>query len=121
MTRDILDRAAEAAEGTTPGPWSVEYKHGQTRLIMGDDCVMCDETYYPWVPENERDWHLFAASRQLVPDMAEEIRRLRAAQPRILIETLQVIAQGAGRDAALAQSALALHACDTLQTPRPEK
>ena len=56
----------KALEGATPGPWSVEYKHGTTRIETGAGCTMCDEPYYPWVPGNAADWQLIA----LAPDMA---------------------------------------------------
>lgn len=49
----------------TPGPWAVEYKHGTTRLVAGGEVTMCDETYYPWAPENDADWHLIAAAPEL--------------------------------------------------------
>ena len=49
----------------TPGPWYVEYKHGTTRLIADRIVTMCDETYYPWVPDNDADWHLIAAAPDL--------------------------------------------------------
>lgn len=66
---DLIERAKAALEGATPGPWRVEYNHGTTQLIMeahSDPCQMCDETYYPWAPENDGDWHLIALS----PDLA---------------------------------------------------
>lgn len=65
----LADKARAAMEGATEGPWRVEYKCGQTRLIAGGECTMCDEPYYPWVPENPSDWDLFA----LAPDLARAV------------------------------------------------
>lgn len=70
LTADVakaVEEAGKVVEGVTPGPWTVEHKHGTTRLMMGDDCQMCDETYYPWVPGNEKDWHFIAWCREGVP------------------------------------------------------
>ena len=79
----MVDTSTEAVErlmdGVTPGPWRVEYKHGTTRLMMGDSCQMCNETYYPWVPDNERDWHFIATARDLVPALLAE-REAQAAR-----------------------------------------
>jgi hypothetical protein len=70
---DLIDRAKAALENATPGPWAVEYKRGCTNLKTPSGVTMCDETYYPWVPDNDADWHLIA----LAPDLA---RALIAAQ-----------------------------------------
>ena len=54
----------------TPGPWCVKYEGGDTKLVMGDGRIhMCDMCYYPWVPENDADWHLIAAA----PDLYEAL------------------------------------------------
>lgn len=54
----------------TPGPWFVRYIGGETQLVMGDgDVHMSDMHYYPWVPENNADWHLIAAA----PDLFEAL------------------------------------------------
>ena len=54
----------------TPGPWSVTYKRGTTNITTADgQDIMCDETYYPWVPENDADWKLIAAA----PDMYQAL------------------------------------------------
>lgn len=56
----------------TPGPWEVKYKNGETQLLMSDgDIHMCNMHYYPWVPENDADWHLIAAA----PDLYEALER----------------------------------------------
>lgn len=54
----------------TSGPWTVEYKYGTTRLVADGEVTMCDETYYPWTPENNADWHLIAAA----PDLYEALK-----------------------------------------------
>jgi hypothetical protein len=73
MTQDLTPEAvAKMLEGVTPGPWIVEYKYGTTRLMMGDSCQMCDETYYPWTPDNLKDWHFIAWAREAVPALAAE-------------------------------------------------
>ena len=52
----------------TPGPWRIKHDHGSMHLKAADNTsLMCDETYYPWVPDNLSDWHLIAAA----PDMLE--------------------------------------------------
>jgi hypothetical protein len=38
---------------------------------------MCDETYYPWVPDNMADWHLIAAAPDLYEASEDPERRLR--------------------------------------------
>lgn len=54
----------------TLGPWRVSYERGTTKIRTADnESIMCDETYYPWVPENDADWHLIAAA----PDLLEAL------------------------------------------------
>lgn len=54
----------------TPGPWRVSYEHGTTQIrTANNESIMCDETYYPWVPKNDADWHLIAAA----PDLLEAL------------------------------------------------
>lgn len=78
MNADTSTEAVEKLlDEVTPGHWRVEYKHGTTCLMMGDSCQMCNETYYPWVPANERDWHFIAAARDLVPALLAERDALR--------------------------------------------
>lgn len=51
----------------TPGPWAVVYESGNTQIKSADgESLMCDETYYPWVPENPKDWDLIAAAPDLL-------------------------------------------------------
>ena len=74
----LVDRATAALEGVTDGPWAVEYKDGTIRLLMGNEVAMCDEKYYPWTPENDKDWHFIAFTRQWVPEAADRIAALTA-------------------------------------------
>lgn len=78
MSDDLVKRAREVLNGVTPGPWIVEYKQGDMRLLMGNDCKMCDTTYYPWTPDEPADWEFIATSRELVPAMADRIEELEA-------------------------------------------
>ena len=56
----------------TPGPWRVSYESGTTRIRTADnESIMCNETYYPWVPHNDADWHLIAAA----PDLLDALER----------------------------------------------
>ena len=50
----------------TTGPWRVGYDHGAMHIFAGKDSLMCDESYYPWVPENKSDWDLIAAAPDLL-------------------------------------------------------
>jgi hypothetical protein len=62
----------------TPGPWEVKYKNGETQLLMSDgDIHMCNMHYYPWVPENDADWHLIAAA----PDLYEALEAVLSSIP----------------------------------------
>lgn len=57
----------------TPGPWRVSYERGTTQIRTADSgSIMCDETYYPWVPENDADWHLISAA----PEMYQALENL---------------------------------------------
>lgn len=71
--KDLLDRSSD-------GPWRVSYERGTTQIRTAqNESIMCDETYYPWVPEHESDWDIIALS----PTLAEEVVRLRDALTRI--------------------------------------
>lgn len=63
---------ADRAKGT-PGKWKVRYERGCTHLYMTEHpdmhSQMCDETYYPWVPDNLTDWDRIAR----VPEMEARI------------------------------------------------
>jgi hypothetical protein len=70
---------AKALEGVTDGPWKVECIKGSTNLVVGNgEVTMCDETYYPWVPHNNRDWDFIAYARNALPLIAAHITELEA-------------------------------------------
>jgi hypothetical protein len=51
------------------GPWKIERKGGNRYLRIADQfetAIMCDEQYYPWVPDSDDDWHLIAAAPELL-------------------------------------------------------
>lgn len=73
MMDDLVKRADEVLKDVTPGPWTVKYDLGDTCLLMGGDCQMCNTAYYPWTPDNDADWHFIAAARELVPAMRDRI------------------------------------------------
>lgn len=72
------------------GPWRVTCERGCTHIRSAEnESLMCDETYYPWVPENQKDWDLIAAAPELLesleairtmlwerPDIADKLRPL---------------------------------------------
>jgi len=73
---------AERLTGYTPGPWRILYERGSSHLRSADNTsLMCDETYYPWVPETEGDWEIIAAAPDLhaaLTAMVDEVERLEA-------------------------------------------
>ncbi|QFG09277.1 hypothetical protein SEA_EFRA2_92 [Mycobacterium phage Efra2] len=92
---DIADRADAAAAGVTPGPWEVIEDYDQvvvaagTRLsspgcytdtdeIMAND--LADDPDEPGISDQQRwtDARFVAAARMLVPELADEVRRLQA-------------------------------------------
>jgi hypothetical protein len=59
----------------TPSPWSFDKAadgNWHIRDASGNS-MMCDEEYYPWVPDNEADWNLIAAA----PDMYTQLVKMR--------------------------------------------
>lgn len=57
----------------TPGPWTIINSNSSRKIESSDgQSLMCDEQFYPWVPENEGDWNLIAAA----PDMLECLHTL---------------------------------------------
>lgn len=49
----------------TPGPW--KFKIDECWLIEANkESIMGNESYYPWVPKEEADWHLIAAAPELL-------------------------------------------------------
>jgi|GEM_PF-6956072 len=59
----------------TQGKWSVkEYSNGDLEMYCtgySDGCIMSNETYYPWNPNNEHDWYLFATAGTTATKLAE--------------------------------------------------
>ncbi len=54
------------------GPWQISYERGDTFIKTADnERIMCDMTYYPWVPDNDADWHLIAAAPELLAALTE--------------------------------------------------
>lgn len=56
----------------TKGPWIFVQEDGCRKLksTNGLGAMMCDEEYYPWVPNNVSDWYLIAAA----PEMYRELK-----------------------------------------------
>jgi len=72
---DVIKQAEDVLVGVTEGPWRVDYTIGDRYLMSADgESLMCDMTYYPWVPEEQADWDFIAAARQLVPDLIAHAR-----------------------------------------------
>lgn len=56
----------------SPGPWELCYEMGNSVIKTADgESIMCDMTYYPWVPEEEEDWRLIAAAPELLAALTE--------------------------------------------------
>jgi hypothetical protein len=56
----------------TKGPWKLDTTSDAGNWHVRDadgNSLMCDEHYYPWVPDNIEDWHLIAAA----PEMYEAL------------------------------------------------
>ena len=74
---DIEQMKRDRAKGT-PGPWELRFERGSTMLYMIEHpdapVQMCDETYYPWCPDNLADWARIAR----VPEMEARIIELEA-------------------------------------------
>ena len=80
---DHIDTSPEAVakllDGVTEGPWEVKIEGGDAYLKAFDGTsLMCDMTYYPWVPERPQDWRFIAAARQLVPALSARVAELEA-------------------------------------------
>ena len=65
----LLDDIRKDRDAGTQGPWRVRYEGGCTHLDMLShpdmQSQMCDETYYPWVPDNLTDWDRIARVPQM--------------------------------------------------------
>lgn len=55
------------SEKFIPGPLRFTTEGGKSHLWDEQgNSIMCDETYYPWVPNEDAYWHLFAAAPELL-------------------------------------------------------
>lgn len=78
----IFDDIRKDREAGTPGEWTLCYEGGCTHLDMIDHpdmkSQMCDETYYPWVPDNLNDWKRIARVPRLerIALAAEELAKV---------------------------------------------
>ena len=77
MTR--TEELLALAEAATPGPWRFVID-GAYKLQMPSDrggvsTQMCDEQYYPWVPDRKADWeHIAAANPETIKQLVELCR-----------------------------------------------
>jgi hypothetical protein len=93
--RDVCDRARQALEGVTPGPWEASYNPMDTSYPAdyytvitereGDHIAEVDDEKRAEEHEGPhgkfgRDAHFIAAARTLVPELVAEVERLRANQ-----------------------------------------
>lgn len=74
MTNDYteLKRKAEAA---TPGPWRYDRKGGNY-IYAGNDSILGDDCYYPWVPDARTIEYIAAASPDVVLALIERVKEL---------------------------------------------
>lgn len=81
--RELIARAKAAAEGVTQGPWEFHEAEdewaGWTISAPSNPDLMCNMKYYPWHSENERDARFIAATRELVPQLADALEAAEAA------------------------------------------
>jgi hypothetical protein len=80
--RDLVKRAREAVEGVTPGPW-VASKHSWPEQVgccplIGRPLSAHHDMRNVAAANTEADIQFIAAARDLIPEMADEIERLRA-------------------------------------------
>ena len=48
---------------SAPRPWKFREKFGNKEIVDAvGNVIMCDESYYPWCPDDEADWHLIVAA-----------------------------------------------------------
>lgn len=82
----------------SPGPWRVETEGGDKYLkdATGHE-LMCDMTYYPWVPEISADWHLMASAPEMLAalkDCREALRRADATGELAVVDAAIAKAEG---------------------------
>lgn len=65
-----------------------EHKEGQRhiRSSVSGESIMCDEHYYPWVPDDSEYWHLFAAAPELFAALEELYAVVKGECPSLLNE-----------------------------------
>lgn len=103
--RDVCDRARQALEGVTPGPWESSYNPMDTSYPAdyytvitereGDHIAEVDDEKRAEEHEGPhgkfgRDAHFIAAARTLVPELVAEVERLRQERrdaSRYLVDT----------------------------------
>ena len=80
MTDDLIDRARKALEGTTEGPWSVEYEDGDVYVYSDGSPGFLVARAVP-IPSGEHDANarFIAAARSLVPDLIARVEELEDA------------------------------------------
>jgi uncharacterized small protein (DUF1192 family) len=95
MSDDILARARAALELVHRAPWTQGKNHPSNVYHQGRLIAECCTRH----PIGENNAHFIAAARSLVPEMADEIARLRAEVERL--REAERTAWIAGRDAAV--------------------
>jgi uncharacterized small protein (DUF1192 family) len=102
MTDDILARARAALDGVTPGPWETQCYPWPTQIgccpLVGNPRSAHHKMRNVAAANTDQDIRFIAAARSLVPEMADEIARLRAEVERL--REAERTAWIAGRDAA---------------------
>jgi hypothetical protein len=103
MSDDLIDRARAALDGVTPGPWVHDpklFSNVYSDDATGSIVATCTGFTYARRPPavEAANARFIAFARSLVPEMADEIARLRAEVERL--REAERTAWIAGRDAA---------------------
>lgn len=63
-------------------PWRFE-TDGATRSILSaeNESLICDETYYPWCPREDADWHFIVRCVNAHDELVAELERVVALLP----------------------------------------